>query len=47
MAKKTTKKVTRKKPGPSDWHHANKSEKHETKYKRKTKPFGWGNGPGK
>lgn len=24
-----------------------KSEKHEQKYKRKTKPYGWGNGPGK
>lgn len=46
MAKKNPKKAP-KKPDPSDWHHKNESQKHEKKYKRKTKPFGWGNGPGK
>lgn len=46
MTKKITKK-TAKKPGPSDWHHKNKSEKHETNYQRKTKPYGWGDGAGK
>jgi hypothetical protein len=46
MAKKVTKK-SGKKPGPSDWHHKNESQKHEQSYKRKTNPYGWGNGPGK
>ncbi|HEY9009352.1 MAG TPA: hypothetical protein VIM75_24615 [Ohtaekwangia sp.] len=46
MAKKIAPKP-KKKSGPSDWHHKNKSEKHEQSYKRKTKPYGWGNGPGK
>ncbi|HET9487949.1 MAG TPA: hypothetical protein VFO54_10955 [Chryseosolibacter sp.] len=45
--RKTKGEEKRKKPGPSDWHHKNKSEKHEENYKRKTKPFEWGNGPGK
>ncbi|HEY9045518.1 MAG TPA: hypothetical protein VIN08_06460 [Ohtaekwangia sp.] len=46
MAKTASKKPAKKR-GPSDWHHKNKSEKYEQQYKRKTKPYGWGNGPGK
>lgn len=34
---------TARKPGPGDWHHKNKSQKHEQVYVRKTKPYRWGN----